>query len=270
MHQGSRSSRLDRAGWRGKSLVGVTTMPIYRGRRGALSYGHDIGVLMIDCFNPFPPGDVGNATTFDFPVLYHPIEGVDIASLINRGDTAQVENVVAAAKHLETQGVAAITSDCGYMLLFQDLVAPRLSVPVMLSSLLQLPFIAATIAPGRAIGIICANASALRPSLLDIAFPNRTRPLVIRGMERSPAFVSAILREEGTLDSDLVEREAVAVAQAIVTEHPEVGAILLECSNLPPYAHAVQQATARPVFDFTTMIGHMRAACRRGRFEGHY
>lgn len=245
-------------------------MAIYAARPNAQSYGHEIGVLLIACLNPFPPGDVGNAWTYNYPVLYETIYDVTIDSLVNKGDRSMVEAVIRAAKKLRDYGVRAITSDCGYMLLFQKEVAAALDIPVMLSSLLQLPFIASTLAPGASIGVICANKERLMPSLINEAYPIQSRPLHIAGLEDAPAFRHAILDENGSLDSDAVEKEVVDRAVRLVEEHPDIGAILLECSNLPPYAAAVQQATGRHVFDFITMIDYMQAAGRRKVYTGGY
>lgn len=245
-------------------------MPIYEARPNAQSYGHEIGVLLIACLNPFLPGDVGNASTYGYPVLYEPIYDVTIDRLINEGDKSMAPAVIAAAKKLRDYGVKAITSDCGYMLLFQKEVAAALDIPVMLSSLLQLPFIASTLAPTASIGVICATKAKLSMPLLEEAYPNPTRPLHIAGLEDAPAFRYAILDEKGSLDSDAVEKEVVERAVRLVDEHPEIGAILLECSNLPPYAAAVQRATSRHVFDFITMIDYMQAAGRRKVYTGGY
>ncbi len=245
-------------------------MAIFEARPNAQSYGHEIGILLIACLNPFPPGDVGNAWTYDYPVLYETIYDVTIDSLINEGDRSMVGAVIAAARKLRDYGVKAITSDCGYMLLFQKEVAAALDIPVMLSSLLQLPFIASTLAPSASIGVICANKKRLVPALIEEAYPVQSRPLHIAGLEDAPAFRHAILDEKGSLDSDAVEKEVVERAVRLVEEHPDIGAILLECSNLPPYAAAVQRATGRHVFDFITMIDYMQAAGRRKVYTGGY
>ena len=245
-------------------------MAIYEVRPDAQSYGHEIGILLIACSNPFPPGDVGNAWTYRYPVLYETIYDVTIDRLINEGDRSMAGAVIEAARKLRNYGVKAITSDCGYMLLFQKEVAAALDIPVMLSSLLQLPFIASTLASDAAIGIICANQERLVPSLLEEAYPIQTRPLRIAGLEDAPAFRYAILDEKGALDTEAVEAEVVERAVKLVEEHPEIGAILLECSNLPPYAAAVQRATGRHVFDFITMIDYMQAAGRRTAYTGGY
>lgn len=245
-------------------------MAIYSVRPRAQSYGHEIGILLISCENPFPPGDVGNAWSYDYPVLYETVYDVTIDSLINKGDRSMVAEVIAAAKKLQDYGVKAITSDCGYMLYFQEEIAAALDVPVMLSSLLQLPFIASTLRASASIGVICANKARLLPSLVDIAYPARTRELHVNGLEDAPAFCHAILDEKGSLDTEAVEAEVTERARQLVEANPSIGAILLECSNLPPYAKAVQDVTGRPVFDFITMIDYVQRAGRRRRFEGGY
>src|SRR5690625_2685727 len=169
-------------------------------RPHAESYGHDIGIIMLDCRTPFVPGDVGNASTYNYPVLYKTVEGLTLQKVIQEGDLKFVDQVVDAAVYLESQGVRAITSDCGYMLWFQDAVAEAVSVPVMLSSLIQLPFIASTLSSDQAIGIICANKQRLPNDLLEKAYPNANRPIHIVGLEDQPNFRGPILDETPVLD----------------------------------------------------------------------
>lgn len=245
-------------------------MTVYHVRPSAQSYGHEVGILLIACSNPFPPGDVGNAWSYRYPVLYELVEGVSIDSLVERGDRSMEAEVVAAARRLEALGVKAISSDCGYMLHFQQAVAAAVNIPVLLSSLLQLPFIASLLGPGASIGIVCANGKRLTREFLDMAGAPRERTLHIAGLEDAPAFRHAILDEKGSLDSVAVEAEAVERARRLVLEHPQCGAILLECSNLPPYAAAIQKATGRPVFDFLTMIDYVQHATRRHPYSGGY
>lgn len=245
-------------------------MPVYKTRPHAESYGHDIGVLLIDCRTPFIPGDVGNASSYRYPVLFRTVPDVTLDRLIEQGDLSLTDKVIETARSLEAAGVTAITSDCGYMMHFQHQVAAAVSIPVMLSSLLQLPFIASLLGPDQAVGIVCANRRRLTADLLAKANPNARNPVHVAGLENCPNFRGPILDETDTLDSDAIEAEVVATAEALCAEHPEIGAILLECSNLPPYAHAVQAATRRPVFDFLTMIDHVRAAGRRHAYIGQY
>jgi hypothetical protein len=92
---------------------------------------------------------------------------------------------------------------------------------------------------------------------------------VVAGMEDQPAFHAAIHAEVGELDFDRVESEVVAVAQSLIQETPSVKALLFECTDLPPYAAAVQEATGLPVFDFSTLIDYVFSAVVRRRFEGY-
>lgn len=245
-------------------------MAVYTVRRGSESYGHAIGIILIDCSTPFIPGDVGNASTYPFPVVYRTVPNVTLTRLIDQADKSLTDNVIATARELERMGVRAIASDCGYMIHFQREVARAVSVPVIMSSLIQLPMLERSIGPDRRIGIICANKPRLTPDMLALAGLADPDRAVIRGMQDSAAFRAPILDEEPLLDDVEIERDMVATATELVESHPEIGPILLECSNMPPYAHAIQKATGRPVFDFTTLIGVYQAASFRRPFVGFY
>ena len=51
-------------------------MATYKTRRGARNYGIAVGILQLDCSLPFIPGDVDNADTYDFPVIYKVVPGL--------------------------------------------------------------------------------------------------------------------------------------------------------------------------------------------------
>lgn len=245
-------------------------MALYEVRKNAESYGHAVGIILVDVRTPFIPGDVGNASTYPFPVVYRTVPDVTLERLIDKGDKSLTGNVIQTAKELEDMGVRAIASDCGYMIHFQAEVAAAVSVPVIMSSLIQLPMLERSIGPDRKIGVICANKPRLTNDMLALAGLRDPNRVVIRGMQDAPAFRSPILDEEPLLDDELITKEITDVAKELVASHPEVGPILLECSNMPPYAHAIQRVTGRPVFDFTTLIGVYFAASFRKPFTGFY
>jgi hypothetical protein len=241
---------------------------IFRIRRKTQSwYGETIGILILDAAYPCIPGNVGNASTFSFPVRYQEVEGASIDRLLNQRDPALAVPFVEAAKRLRDRGVRAVTGACGFMALFQQQVAQALDIPVFLSSLLQIPFIFQI--TGKPIGIITANASCLTPQHFQGCQIPPDIPLVIAGMEHQSEFREAILEEKGTLDSFKIESEVVQVATKLVSQTPDIGAILLECSDLPPYAHAIQAATGLPVFDFITMIEYVHRSLVRTPYVGH-
>ncbi|GLU25411.1 MULTISPECIES: aspartate/glutamate racemase family protein [Brucella/Ochrobactrum group] len=238
-------------------------MTVYAVSRNSQSwYGEQVGILILDAAYPCVPGNVGNATTYKYPVRYQEVRGASIDRLLNQRDPALREAFVEAALELQGRGVKAITGACGFMAYFQKEVADAVDIPVFLSSLMQIPFMHA-VARGT-VGVITANAQRMTPRHFAASGIPETIPIVLAGMEEQTEFREAVLEEKGTLDSAAIEREVCEVAKKLVRDNPDVRSILLECSDLPPYAHAVQKITGRPVFDFISMINYVQqtVACR--------
>lgn len=242
-------------------------MTVYTVTRKTQSwYGEQIGILILDAAYPCVPGNVGNATTYDYPVRFQEVRGASIDRLLNQRDPALKEVFIEAAVELQNRGVKAITGACGFMAYFQEEVAAAVEIPVFLSSLMQIPFMHALC--GGRVGVITANASRLTTRHFTACNVADHVPVTVAGMEEQAEFREAILEERGTLDSAVIEREVTEVALKLVTDHPDVKSILLECSDLPPYAHAVQKATGRPVFDFITMINYVQQTIARRPYSG--
>jgi Asp/Glu/hydantoin racemase len=49
-----------------------------------------------------------------------------------------------------------------------------------------------------------------------------------------------------------------------VAEHPDVGAIVLECTNMPPYTADIQRETGLPVFDIVSLVNMVHAGLAAG------
>lgn len=242
---------------------------------GANIYGHRIGILMIEGSFPRPPGAIGNSLSFDFPVLHHIVPGgtgeVVVRQLSQLSpNSRQLREVIApwiaGAKVLEKQGCKAITTSCGFAVLFQKHLAEAVSIPVWSSSLLLGSFIARGLAPGKKLGIITAEVSALTPAHFEAAGLDASQCAVI-GMEGCSEFAATTWNDQPFMNVAQVEEETVSVAQRLASEHDDLGAILLECSLLPPYAAAVQKAVQLPVFDFTHLIKLMHDAVLRQPFS---
>ena len=240
---------------------------IYRVKGRQVSYGEAIGIILLENYAPFIPGDVANATTYDFPVRFQRVENFSVERIFKH-DMSLLDPVLEAGRALVREGVRAITGDCGFMVIYQDRLAAELEVPVFKSSLLQLHFMRHLIGPDEKIGVITANAESLDEFVLEKAGVDPSVPLLIRGLEKKEHFVSAVIKEEGLLDSEKIEAEVVSVAGEMVAEDPKVKLMLLECSMLPPYAAAVQEAVNLPVFDFITMIDYVFSAVVKRRYQG--
>jgi hypothetical protein len=240
---------------------------IYRVKGRQVSYGEAIGIILLENYAPFIPGDVANATTYDFPVRFQRVENFSVERIFKH-DMSLLDPVLEAGRALVGEGVRAVTGDCGFMVIYQDRLAAALEVPVFMSSLLQIPFLRHLIGPDEKIGIITANSESLDEFVLRSAGADSSAGLLIKGLQGKEHFVSAVIREEGLLDSEKIETEVVSVAQEIVAQDPMVKIILLECSMLAPYAAAVQEAVNLPVFDFVTMINYVFSAVVKRRYQG--
>ncbi len=249
----------------------VSPAGVYRATRGRVSYGVPIGILMLDCNVPFVPGDVGNATSYPFPVQYLVVPGATTRAVMD-GGAELGEAFVACARHLVGQGVKAITGDCGFMAMYQEIVQRAVDVPVFMSSLLQLPLVLSLVHPSRKVAMLTASDEAVRPELFTAVGVDRAmrERIVVCGAQRKPYFNEVFLGELGELDLARMTQEMAAFATEIATGDPTIGALLLECSDLPPYAHAMHAATGLPVFDWISFVRFVHDAVNPRRYDGSY
>jgi hypothetical protein len=240
---------------------------IYKAREGQASYGEAIGILLLDTFTPYIPGDVANASTYSFPVRFKKVENYTSERAL-RKDPTVFQSLLEAARELVEQGVRAITGDCGYMAIHQEELANQLEVPVFLTSLLQIPFISRIIGRSGKIGIICADSRQLDDAVLKKVSVESAIAIKIKGFENMENCRKTFAEQTGWLDSQKIQEEIISLAKEMTEQDPRVRAILLECSCLPPYGAAVQEAVGLPVFDYITMINYVFSAVVKKRFEG--
>lgn len=239
-------------------------------------YGHRIGILMIEGRFPWPPGAIGNASSFPFPVMHHVVKGFsgrrtvrDLPGLDPESKEFReaIQPWVDGARRLEDQGCQAITTSCGFAVLFQNHLLDAVRVPVFASSLMLVPFIAATLRRGRRVGVITADAASLSSRHLQEAAIHPARIHIV-GMDGCPEFAATAWEDKTTLDFARIKTEVVTVAKRLVDQAPDTGALLLECSLLPPYAAAIQAEISLLVFDFTHLVSLVHHACARTTFSG--
>src|SRR5690242_2881492 len=92
-------------------------------RGGKALYGAPLGILMLEARFPRIPGDMGNAATWPFPVLYHVVRGASPEKVVLRDARDLLPKFIAAAKDLVDLGAEAITTNCGFLALFQNEIA---------------------------------------------------------------------------------------------------------------------------------------------------
>jgi hypothetical protein len=235
-------------------------------RGGKALYGAPLGILMLEARFPRIPGDMGNATTWPFPVLYRVVSGATPEKVVLKGATGLLPDFIDAAKDLVRLGAEAITTNCGFLSLFQKEIATSVGVPVATSSLMQVPWVQATLPPGKRVGLVTVSGSTLSPAHLEgVGVPLDT-PLV--GTENGKEFFRVLIKaEKDDMDVSQAERDVVEAGKQLVARHPEVGAIVLECTNMPPYAAALQAEVGLPVYDIYSMITWFHAGLRPRVFE---
>ncbi|MFK7891768.1 MAG: aspartate/glutamate racemase family protein [Granulosicoccus sp.] len=211
-----------------------------------------LGILMLDTRFPRIHGDLGNAATWNFDVLYNVVRGARASNVVSPNNIADIEPFINSALELESCGVAGITTSCGFLSLTQRRISERLSVPFAASSLLQIPVLETLIGPAKRVGILTIDSRALTARHLAAAHVALDTP--IGGTENGEVFTRGILSDSPTLDVDACRRDNVQAAVELVDRHPQVGAIVLECTNMVPYAGAIRVATGRPVYSVYTFI----------------
>jgi hypothetical protein len=231
-----------------------------RVRGGFNQYGFTVGILMLDTRFPRIPGDMGHAATFPFPVRYHRVAGASPELVVRRGAAGLLPAFVEGARQLEREGVGAVTTNCGFLVKYQAELAASVRVPVLTSSLLLVPLVHRMLPSDRRVGILTVNAAGLHDEHLRGAAIGPDIPLAVAGLEGEKEFTRVLLSDEEELDVDLAREEHVRVARRLMADHPDVGAIVLECTNMPPYAADVQRATGVPVFDIVSLVSLVHGA----------
>lgn len=212
-----------------------------------------IGVLCLDTSYTKVPGHIRNPATFAFPVACKVVQGATSDRVVRQADPALLEPFVSAARQLEAEGVAAITSGCGFLALFQRELAAAVAVPLYTSSLIQLPMVHAMLRPDQQVGVLTASAVSLTSRHLAGVGAGSV-PVRVGGMDAQPEFTEVILQaRRNNLDSARLCREVIDVTGRLLRDNPGIGALVIECTDLAPYASAIQELTGLPVFDIVTL-----------------
>lgn len=214
---------------------------------------------MLETIFPRMKGDIGNPNTFPFPVRYKIVKGATIERAVKTGDPSLIAPFVEVAKELERDGIKAITTSCGFLALFQKEIKRELNIPFYSSSLMQIPFVHTLVDQKGTIGVITAKKSSLTRRHLEGAGVQDT-PVAITGMDDMPEFTRVIIENSKDMDTHKIEKELVTKAQFLVDHHRDIQAVVLECTNMPPYRESIKRAVRLPVFDIITLTEYVYAA----------
>jgi aspartate/glutamate racemase len=243
--------------WPGRNIGGVT-----------------IGLVQMRANVPMLPGNMGNASTFDFPMLYREMPNVDnIMDVMNPKMTKNfTDGVVEAAKWLELQGVSAIMGNCGFFGHYQKAVQERIDTPFFSSSLMMMPMIVQSLPRNKKVGVLTANgpllASGQAMENCGLSRELQASRVVVEGCENDPEFAYA-MTADGKFNANRMERDILEGIKRLLKKDKDIAVIMLECTELPPHAVAVQKMVKMPVWDFTSLTNWIYSGCVRRPFTGH-
>lgn len=227
-------------------------------------YGASIGILMLEAQFPRIPGDMGNATTWPFPVHYRVVPGASPDLVVRQGAPGLLDDFIAAGRDLIAMGVSGITTNCGFLSLFQAPLKEALGVPVAASSLMQVPLLQSLQPPGKTVGILTISPATLTKAHLHAA--GITFPVPIGGTPQGAEFTEAILGNRPRMDITRARQDMLDAATQLVADHPEISAIVLECTNMCPYTADIERQIGLPVYSIYDFVCWFHAGMRPRRF----
>lgn len=231
---------------------------------GKSIYGAALGILMLETSFPRIPGDIGNAQSWPFPVLFKVVPGASPDRVVRKNAEGLLPAFIEAGRELVRLGADGITTGCGFLSVYQRELVTALDVPVATSSLMQIPLIERMLPDGKRVGVLTVSAETLTADHLTGAGVDPSTP--VAGTEAGVEFSRVLLNDEPALDVDLARADNIAAARALVRAHPEIGAIVLECTNMVPFAADIAAETGRPVYSIYSLATWFQAGLVPRRF----
>jgi hypothetical protein len=258
----------------GSRDMGINTI---KARRDHRCYGMGLGIIVLDDVYPGFPGDVRNPSAYPFPIQYEIAEGVDIQALVWKEDKSPcLAPIKRAARKLERMGCRAIAAECGYFAYFQREIADCVDVPVFMSSLLQVPFAQQIVGADRIVGILVALSRFMTEAHLQAVGIPPGSNYALGGAEddgRIPEFANLwnahVRPDPPEATYEKAEAQFVEVAVDFYRKHPNVGALVLECTGMQPFARALQREIDIPIFSWGTLLEYAYSVVVHRDYYGH-
>lgn len=211
-----------------------------------------LGILELETKAIELPGFMAGPGTFTFPTKRLQVPGAFTRNIVD-GDKSVEKGYVAAARQLESEGVSAIVSNCGFTGLFQAAVSEAVSVPVAMSSLLLVPFVARTLKAGRTVGILTYDGPKLTEDHFACAgWSSQNISVAVGGIEGTESWYE-FANPAPRIDASILIKDVRAAARKLLDANTEIGAFVFECTAFPLAANAVMQDTGLRVADVLTL-----------------
>lgn len=231
---------------------------------GKTVFGASVGILMLETRFPRIPGDMGNALTWPFPVHYRVARGASPDKVVRGNPKELLDVFIEAGKDLVATGADGITTNCGFLALVQDELREALGVPVATSSLMQVPLVQAMLPPGKKTVVLTISKATLTEAHLRAANVRADTP--VYGTDAGRVFTRDILGDAAEIDFAACRQDMLDAADEIIAKEPDAGAIVLECTNMVPYAADVRKRTGLPVYSIESFVTWFQAGLMPRRF----
>lgn len=205
-------------------------------------------------------GNSTNPNSYHYPVIFQRIEGATWETVVESQDPTVLNNMIEQAKEYEKQGAASILTSCGFNAIYQKKIAQEISIPFYSSSLIQIPFIRAVIGDDRDILVITANKDSLIKEHFNETGTDDLSHIIIYGMSEECDEWKNINSFEVRMDLNKLREEIINFSKRLAKDHVNAGAILLECTDLPPFSVIFKEETGLPVFDYMTLANYAHSA----------
>lgn len=207
------------------------------------------------------PGNSTNRNSYPFPVRLVHVPGACVETVITHPSEKLLEDMITICKKLqEEEGIRAIATSCGFNAIFQQKLAVATKMPIFSSALLQVPLVQNLIGRERTVAILTANKSALTREHFHACGITDDMHVEVLGLEHAQEWSKIFDRPDERFDMKKVEEEIITTSKTAVLKNASIGAFVLECTDLPPFAAKISKVTGLPVFDFVTMVGHVAIA----------
>ena len=213
-----------------------------------------MGFIAVDCHFTRPAGDAYNERTWPFPLIREEAPGSSVPNLVTRNgyDAGFLDRFVQTGQKLADRGAVGILTSCGFLAMAQPELAKRLPIPVATSSLIQIPSILAFLPANASIGVLTFDGAKLGPlHLSQLGMRDADRVHIAGAPENGN--LQRLVYDDIEYSHERIEKELVDAALDIIQRHPDIRAMLLECTQMAPFAGAIQQAVKLPVYDVYTM-----------------
>lgn len=217
-----------------------------------------------------PPGDPLNALSFQFPLIYETVKNATLWNVVASEQYTEefLQNFIDACNKLANRGAVGIITSCGFLAQVQQRLAAKISIPIITSSLLQVPLLLAARHVNEHLGIITFDSSTLGEAhFRGIGVTSEMlKRITIIGCPANGALRGVIQNGDPYVHEEL-EAEIVTGAKDLISRDPQITVFLLECTQMPPFAQAIFHATGKPVYDVVTLVDWFYSGLRPRTFR---